>query len=477
MIDNHLVKNTTIYALGDIIPRLLSFISFPILTRYLTPADYGIVSYVNTINTFLVIISTMCLNTYYLVYYYRQRNEKEQAQLLGNLSIFVITFNILFSGAVFICGTKLFNAIGSNIEFYPYIAIGIATNFFSILSVLPMALYRVQERPLPLTMLNIFKGASTFVLTLLLVVHYQYTALGVLYAGLIVSAFFGVIFLCITNKYVVWHIDKFQLAHALRFSLPLMPGALAYYCVSWSDRIFIDKYMNLNDLGIYSTASTIALLLNIVVQGSYKAFEPYFFRIYGTEQFWSEFVKIKDGYLFILLSGALCLSVFAKEFFEFFAGEEYRVAYLYVAPILVGVVVSAMVLIYSTILCAQDKTKMNSIIAIVGGAVSIGLNFILVKRWGLLAACFASATSMWIMLELSEHGTGLKLSRKRSGLAVLLSGCCAIFSVYLLNVSNIWLSILIKFVLVAITIWGLTKIFRLPIHFFWRMALDKIRNI
>jgi O-antigen/teichoic acid export membrane protein len=68
---SNLVKNTTIYAIGDIAPRLLGFISFPILTQFLTPAEYGIVNYVNTVNTFLTIVGFLCLNTYYLVYYNR----------------------------------------------------------------------------------------------------------------------------------------------------------------------------------------------------------------------------------------------------------------------------------------------------------------------------------------------------------------------------------------------------------------------
>ena len=51
-----LIKNTAIYAIGDIIPKLLSFIVFPVLTSYLSPADYGIVNYVNTFNLFFSII-------------------------------------------------------------------------------------------------------------------------------------------------------------------------------------------------------------------------------------------------------------------------------------------------------------------------------------------------------------------------------------------------------------------------------------
>ena len=71
MSGGNLIKNTTIYALGDIIPRLIGFVSLPILTVYLTPSDYGIVNYVNTLNTFLLALGFLSVNTYFLVFYYR----------------------------------------------------------------------------------------------------------------------------------------------------------------------------------------------------------------------------------------------------------------------------------------------------------------------------------------------------------------------------------------------------------------------
>ena len=90
-----LIKNTTIYALGDIVPKIISFLIFPVLTSYLSPEDYGIINYVNTLNLLLTILGFCGLNTYYLVYYYRQEDERQQKLLLGNLSLFVIGINLL----------------------------------------------------------------------------------------------------------------------------------------------------------------------------------------------------------------------------------------------------------------------------------------------------------------------------------------------------------------------------------------------
>ncbi|MBQ7823406.1 MAG: oligosaccharide flippase family protein [Bacteroidaceae bacterium] len=395
---SNLIKNSTIYAIGDIAPRLLSFISFPILTQYLTPAEYGIVNYVNTVNIFLVIIGFLCLNTYYLVYYYRMGNETEQKKLLGNISIFVVGINLFLSLLLFVVGPYLFTQIGSNVDFYPYMAIGLITNLFNIVGVLPCALFRLQERPLPLTVLNVLKGVSIFGLTLWLVVGYQFKAEGILLANMVVTIIFGIIFAYITVKNMIWHFDWGQIKKALIFSLPLVPGALSYNLVSMSDRILIDKYLNLSDLGIYSTASTLALILNIVSYGAYKAFEPYFFKIYGTLQFTEQFTKVRNVYFFVIISGALGLALFAKEFFQIFSAEKFHIAYYYVPMILIGVVASSMSMLYGTIITAREKTKISSAISICGGLASVCLNIILLPRLGIVAACITSAFTLCSML-------------------------------------------------------------------------------
>ena len=200
-----------------------------------------------------------------------------------------------------------------------------------------------------------------------------------------------------------------QIKEALLFSLPLVPGSLSYFAVSMSDRVLIDKYLTLNDLGIYSTASTIALILNILSNGAYKAFEPYFFKIYGTTNFEVNFKKVHNGYLFVLICGALGLSLFSKEFFEIFTSTAYHQAYYYVPLILIGVICSSMSILYGTIITAKGKTKINSLISITGGIISIILNIYLLPRLGVVGACVSSAVAMGIMLLMSIYNAKIDI--------------------------------------------------------------------
>jgi O-antigen/teichoic acid export membrane protein len=470
---HNLIKNTGIYALGDIIPRLLSFITFPVLTRYLVPEDYAIVSYANTINMFLMIISFLCLNTYYLVFYYRMGEEKKQKELLGNITIFVVGINLIFSVFLLLFGKYFFSAIGSSIDFFPYIMIAVITNFFNIFGVLPAALFRVQERPLPFTLINVIKGVLTMGITLVLVVVFGYKALGVLTSTLAVSVIFFFIYIRITLKNAIWNFNFIQIKEALAFSLPLIPGSIAAYASSMLDRVFIEKYLNLFDLGIYSVAATIAMMLNIVSHGAYKAFEPYIFKIYGSETFTVNFVKIHNAFLALILFGAMVLSIFAKEFLQFFAGPGYQMAYYYVPMIMVGVVFFGLNMLFGTVMNAEGKTKLSSIITIIGGLLSCILNIVLLPIIGLPAAGLASGMSFGLILVLRICFVKIRMNYWISVEGLFLASVSVWFLVYIFSSDQILLGLIVKSIAIAVVM----VLIMLALQFRWKDITKNILNI
>lgn len=445
----NLVRNTTIYALGDIIPRLFNFITFPVLTHYLTPAEYGIINYINTLNAFLLVFSVLSLNTYYLVFYYRQENKTEQRKLLGNLTIFIVGITAAISILAYFFGYYLTDVFQNEIKFFPYIALGIATNFFNVFSVLPLATYRVEENPLPVTIINVIKSVLVMLLTILLVVKFNYKALGVLWATLVVTAIFAIWFIAITIKKSIFCFNWKQIKSALAFSLPLVPGSIAYYLVSMSDRILIEKYVGLSELGIYGTASTLALLLNIISTGAYKAFEPYFFKIYGTENFIHQFKQVQNAFLLVLLIGASGLALFSKEALILMASESFLSAYLYVPPLLIGVLSSSICLLFGTVLTAQSKTKTNSMISILGGCASVIANVILLPHIGILGACLTSAIVFTGMLAATISFSKIKTLNLKVLSSIVFTFAMIVYPIYFLNIKSIVLSIGIKILILA----------------------------
>src|SRR5436305_12773660 len=95
MADLKTAKNVVLYTVGEIIPKVLSFLLLPILTKYLSTSDYGISSYINTIATFLYVLTTLSINSYVLRTYYKVNSAFEKKKLIGNIFAFLCGWGII----------------------------------------------------------------------------------------------------------------------------------------------------------------------------------------------------------------------------------------------------------------------------------------------------------------------------------------------------------------------------------------------
>lgn len=464
-----LAKNTLVYALGDIIPRAFSLITFPVLTSYLQPEDYGITNYIYTINSILIVLGLLSMNTYYLVFYYRLETEEERRKLLGNIFSAQVIFNVLMSVVLFILGPWLFDAWGSKVHFYPFIAIGILTNVFDLLAIMPSAHYRVIENPLPLTIIRILKGMLSMVLVILAVKYYEASALTVLSVNLLISILFGILFLIITLRYAKLNVNIPQLKKILSFSLPLLPGALSHFLYSASDRMLIEKYLSLSDLGIYSTAFTLAFLLSIVNQSSYHALEPYFFKTFGEKGFEQNFEKVRDIFLFMVLVCALFLGIYSREFFIIFSSEKYHQCYLYVPILLIGAVFAGVRLIYGTIIMAREKTKTTTMITLTGGAFSIAMNAILLKHLGIMGSTIISAMTYTVLLLMSIKYADIRVHHAKPVKAIAIAFSLVFCIVYVQPFYGLWYSIPLKSFEVCLVIFLLMKLLHIDIRYILKL--------
>ncbi|NSL89785.1 oligosaccharide flippase family protein [Chitinophaga sp. Mgbs1] len=430
MKDKGFLKGTITYALGDIIPKILAFISFPILTSYLTTGDYGIVNYVNSLTMFLLVFNILGLNTYYLVHYHKCSSDEERQRLLGNLSIFIFFYNIgvllLFSAGGFFFGKY----VEAKIPFWPFVFIAVLSGFFNVFSLLPLASLRLKQKSVQFAGLNIAKNITQLGLTVIFVVFLRKAAIGVLYSILIANVVFFFYYAIYCYRHAIFKYDKEQIVKALRFAVPLVPGSLAYLFINLLDRIIIARYLTLGDLGLYGTATTLGFLINIISTGFYQALEPHIFKSYNTPGFRNEFKRIRSILLLVLLSAAMGLALFAREFLYFMSNKGFHIAYVYVPVILAGGIFSGLNLLYATVITASGKTRVNSMNVIIGCAVSIGLNFILVPWIGITGAAIAFTAAFLIILLLSMAYSRFPIFAWQEIVVSLVWVACIYFLVY-----------------------------------------------
>lgn len=390
-------RNVALYTTGEIIPRVLSFLLLPVLTKYLSPSDYGISSYINTIATFLYVLTTLSVNSYALRTYYKADGEAAKKKLIGNIFVFLCSWGIVMLLLEALLLPVLLTAFSVKVPFYPYFLLGLIINFFDVTSVIPLITYRVNEDAKGFVLLSVSRTVVQYALILLLIVYFNMGLLGSFLGRLIACFPFFLIYVWVIKKRGIFTIDIKQVKDALRFSLPLLPGALSYLVISMFDRVILERYVSLSALGIYSVASTLSLTLNIIIQGLYRSFEQKIFREHNSSNYLDKVNRLYKIYIAALYIPAFCVILFSKEILFFFASKQYFSAANYVSYLVIAVIVSGMNTFVGTLLIADNKRNIISYSSFTAAILSFIINLVFIKYYGVLGACFASVLSFLIV--------------------------------------------------------------------------------
>jgi O-antigen/teichoic acid export membrane protein len=204
---------------------------------------------------------------------------------------------------------------------------------------------------------------------------------------------FGIIYFLILSKKGIFSFNFTLIKKALYFSLPLLPGVLSYLLISTLDRIILERYVTLEELGLYSVAATLTLTLNIVIQALYKTFEQKIFREHGSEGYPALLNKLYKIYIVSLFIPGFILSLFVKEILLFFTSSQYYSAYQYVVYLVIAVIISGMNTFFGTLLIADNRKKVVAWSSVISAGLSVVTNLILIKSFGVLGACIGSILS------------------------------------------------------------------------------------
>jgi O-antigen/teichoic acid export membrane protein len=389
----NIVKNTLYYTIGEIVPRILSFLLLPILTLYLTANEYGMNSYITAVMSFVLVVASLSLNTFLLRSYYHIKDERERKEVTGSIFLFILFFNVILVGLQILIFPLIISYFNIAVPFYPYFLLAILINFFEAVSIIPLILYRIKEDAKGFLMISLSKTILQFILVYIFVITFRQGLEGSLYSRLLVNIPFFFIYLLIIKRNGIFILNGKFIKQALRFSVPLLPGALSFLFISFSDRIILERYITLDQIGIFSVAATLSLVLNVIIQALYKSFEPIIFKEFTEDNFQDTNIKLFRIYLFALFVGAFCTSIFSKEFFVIATSGVFREAYRIVPFLIISVVISGINTYYGILLIANKKTIQVSSIYILAAIINIVLNFVFVPYYGYYGAIIASTIS------------------------------------------------------------------------------------
>src|SRR5690554_5297216 len=162
-----LFKQTFIYGMATVLPRLLSVILVPLYTEVLAPEEYGIYA---TLMAFLIFGNVMLSYGMETAFFRFINKEVSKKKIVQSTTLTSLTItSLLFLGISLIFKDNIAQAIDFKAE---YVAYGLWILTLDALVVLPFVWFRANEKPIRYSVIKIFNvsinlGLNLFFLLIL----------------------------------------------------------------------------------------------------------------------------------------------------------------------------------------------------------------------------------------------------------------------------------------------------------------------
>ncbi len=429
-----LASQTAIYGLSSIIGRIAVWGLTPLLTAKMAVAEYGIFNDLYAFVTYFLVILTFGMETAFFRYSGGDKlNDKPYTQSLMFVTGLALVFVLLFSLACPAISTAL--GYGNR----PMLVMMVVwITFFDVVTSMPMAKLRHDERPIVFAALSLFNifitvGLNLFFIFVLKETSAEYVFLANVIAsvvkflmlllvsmpvlkrlegrGKILSKFAGIRLLPTT-----WTVDPKLMRSMAAFGLFIMIAGLFGMVNQNADgnfitRIWGSKPADYNGTmltgaamnGIYSANKKLAVFILLVTQAFRYAAEPFFFRHASQNKGRVVYAKVFHYFMLASLAAFLMISTFSYEFVSFkifgfqLINDKYWKGLNAVAPLMLSAVVWGAYTNLTIWYKLTKQVRFGILFSGLGVVVMIVLFALMIPVWGYLGAAYAMLITYLLM--------------------------------------------------------------------------------
>lgn len=394
-------KHAVIYGVGMVLSRAVSFIMLPIYTRYLTPADYGVMALVEMTLDFIAIVGGAQIALGLFRFYHKTDREDAKQQIVStSLMLVGLLYGVVAGVVLLMAGPLAALLFGSDVH---VVVIRVAAlNLASgALLIVPMTFARVKDLSMFFVGANLAKLVLGVTFNILFIVVMGLGVVGIFMASLIANAVVG-------GALVIWLVRRVGVRPSpkwtrdlLRYGIPLMGMQVATFAATFSDRYFLQALSDESVVGLYSLAYQFGFLLMMV------GFTP-IDMVWGPKRF--EVAERDDahqnlarGFVLmnvVLLTTAVGITLYVEDVLRVMAAPAFHSAAEVVPVILVAYVLQAWASVQDIGILVKERTQYLTLANLVSALVAVAAFAALIPpflQWGAAVATVLAFLARYLL--------------------------------------------------------------------------------
>ena len=386
-----LLKNSAIYLSSSMLSKAIPFLLLPIITKYLTPEEYGLLSIFLIIITLYGAFIGMNMHTNISKNFFKIQKE-ELALYIGNI------FHILiFTFALYMLFTFLINLWSNTLFSIPtyWLYLIPALSVMTMVNELNTTILRNEQRAYMFGFFEISNTVAKMGFTILFLIVFSFGWYAQVFGMVIGSVVFfivGIVYMK-SRGYLNFTFDTEKIKSILHISIPLVPHALGGIVIAMSDRLFIERMVGLEAVGLYAVGYSFGMIVMLFTDAFIKAWSPWFYKnlVEPTDSQKQKIVKYTYVYIIGLFVLATIISIVAEFILPYFVDERFYGASVFIFWVAFGYAVRGIYQIFFPYLVHISCTSFLATSTAVAAIVNLILNYMLIDLYGAIGAAYATA--------------------------------------------------------------------------------------
>jgi len=387
-------KHVFIYGSGVLLGKAVAFVMLPIYTRYLTPADYGILQLTDLTIEVISIVAGSRLGAGIFHYFHKAETPAEKRAVLSTaIAVLIASYTLAAIGASVAAPLIAERVLGAR-ELAGLVRLAIWGFACQSLLIVPMAYLQLHDRSVSYVAVSAAKLVVQLGLNILLVVYWRRGAEGVLLSTLIANMLFGLALAASLVSDVGLHTSRAAIRDLLRFGLPFVATQVATMIATYGDRYFLRTASDLSVVGIYGLAYQFGFLLTMVGFMPFDTvWDPARFAVARRTDRDAVYARAFVYMNLLLVTAAVVLALFAEDILRLMAGPAFQAAANLIPIIVIAYVIQCWTQFHSLGILIRERTEIITMANWVGAGVALVGYAMLIPRWLGYGAAVATVAS------------------------------------------------------------------------------------
>jgi O-antigen/teichoic acid export membrane protein len=333
-------RDALVYTLSQGLYHGVPILMVPVYSRMIAPREFGVLELFLVVGTIVSLVASLEISQGLARFYVAAADAASRRALASSAFWFTAAGCALFLAVSIAWSPAIAKAITGDSAWAGEYRLAALAMALHCLFIVVQSQLRWRFRPVAFAATSLVHAGVNVATTVFCLFALRLGFASVLIGQGLAASIAGAVAWWMSRESFGWTFSSRACRLMLAFSLPLVPSSIAVLCGQFLDRIALNHFRPLAEVGVYAVGHRVGSSVNILLVGLHSALTPLIYRDHALPSTPVALATLLRRFLALALTCVVALAVFARDLIAVAAPPQYHAAAWLVAPLAASTLIS-----------------------------------------------------------------------------------------------------------------------------------------